>query len=500
MAGTRVVAPGPPTETAPTPLLPPRRWPRRLLLGLNIFIAVCLVAVGLAYGYVTWRNSQINRVNAPVVSKSASQPMTILLVGSDSRANVKSAQDKKTFGVTQDAGGQRSDTIMLIHLDPATRTATLMSIPRDLYVPIPGTRRQDRINTAFDKGPALLIQAIHDDLGIEVNHFMQVDFISFRGIVNAIGAVHVYFPTPARDTFSGLNITTPGCYGLDGNMALQYVRARHYMYYQNGRWHQEGLSDLARIKRQQDFMRKVASKAVAGGLTNPVKLNSLISSVVSNLTVDSGFHLSDMLSLAKRYRSINPAAIVTATVPTTAAVVGGADVLLLKQPDAQQAIDNFLGVTPQTSSSTLPAPVNVNPADVTVKVENGSGRSGQAATVASALRGDGFVVTGTGAADSYRYITPVIHYGPGQETKARYLQSLVVGGAEVLADPALTGTNLVLITGSSYSGLRGLAGASATTTPPPPAKARSTTATTTSPLNSPAPLPGATASEPPCPA
>jgi LCP family protein required for cell wall assembly len=460
------------------------------LIGLNIFVAVCLVGAGAVYAYVAYRNNQINRVGvAGLTGESAGAPLTILMVGSDTRTDVKSAQDKKTFGVSQDAGGQRSDTIMLLHLDPGAKTATLMSIPRDLWVQIPGTSRHDRINTTFDNGPDLLIRAIHDDLGIEVNHFAEVDFISFRGIVNSIGAVHVYFPTPARDTFSGLNITRPGCYGLDGNTALQYVRARHYMYYENGRWHQEGESDLARIRRQQDFIRKLASKAVASGLTNPSRLNGVIGSLVPNLTVDSGFHLSDMIRLARRYRTFNPSQLQSTTLPTTPTVIGGADVLLLKEPEATQAINTFLGAGQPSAQTTLPpAPSGLTPADIHVQVLNGSGRNGQAASVASALKQSGFQVTGTGSADSYRYIASVIKYGPGQEGKARFLQNLVIGGAQVVSDPALT-TDVTLITGSSYSGLH-------------PAGGAGTSATTfeASPPTTVAALPGATAAEPPCPA
>jgi polyisoprenyl-teichoic acid--peptidoglycan teichoic acid transferase len=416
---------------------------------------MCLLAVGLAYGYVTWRNGQINRigVNGLIGGQNSAQPMTILLVGSDTRANLKTAQDKKTFGVVQDAGGQRSDTLMLLHLDPATKSASLMSIPRDLYVPIPGTNRRDRINTTFDKGPDLLIQAIHDDLGIEVNHFAEVDFSSFRGIVNSVGQVHIYFPTPARDTYSGLNITRAGCYGLNGDQSLSYVRSRHYEYYIKGSWHNEAESDLARIRRQQDFIKKMAKKSVAQGLTSPLKLNGVIASLASNLTVDSGFHLSDMVGLAKRYRSFDPNNLISTTLPTTPAVIGGGDVLLLKQPDAQQMIDGFLGVSPAPTATTLPIPSNITPAGIRVKVENGSGRNGQANSVATALRQSGFVVTGTGAADSYRYITPVVRYATGQQDKGRYVQSLVIGGAQLQPDPTLTSADVALITGASYSGL-----------------------------------------------
>jgi hypothetical protein len=137
-----------------------------------------------------------------------------------------------------------------------------------------------------------------------------------------------------------------------------------------------------------------------------------------------------------------------------------------------------------------PVPTNVSPGDVQVKVLNGSGRAGQAGSVSSSLRQSGFVVTGTGNADSARYITSVVRYGPNQENKARYLQSLVIGGAQLIPDPTVIGTNLVLVTGSAYSGLRpanSSAVSTSTTAAPGVAAAPPTTVS---------PLPGATPGQP----
>jgi len=123
-------------------------------------------------------------------------------------------------------------------------------------------------------------------------------------------------------------------------------------------------------------------------------------------------------------------------------------------------------------------------------VLNGSGRTGQAASVSSALRQSGFVVTGTGNADSARYIQSVIHYAPNQENQARFLQSLVIGGAQVLPDSTLVGTHLVLITGSSYSGLHPTGAAAQAAPSASPTTVPGAPATTTTTIS---PLPGASA-------
>jgi len=493
MASTSAVATAPPPEGVVIPPTDPRsRWPRRVLIALNVVVAACLVGAGLVYGYVTYRNDQIHRIGVGGLAGGASAgPMTILVVGSDTRSDLKTAQDRKTFGGTQDAGGQRSDTIMLLHLDPGSHTASLLSIPRDLFVQIPGTNRRDRINSTFDKGPDLLVRTITEDLGIPIDHYMEVDFVSFRGIVNSIGAVHVYFPTPARDVYSGLNITTPGCYGLSGEMALQYVRARHFQYYENGRWHFEGESDLARIRRQQDFIRKLASKAVAAGLTDAGKLNGVIGALAPRLTVDKGFGLPTMVSLARAFRKFNPSALQSSTLPTTGTVIGGADVLLIHQPDAQSSISTFLNPAPPTAAAAPASPATLTPASIRVRVLNGTGVAGRAASGAATLGQLGFQVTGTGNADSARYITSVIRFGPGADAQAQYLQPLIIGAAQTLADPSLAPGEVALIIGGSYSGVRN------PPAPGAPAASAGPSTTTTVPA-----LPGTPANGqlPPCPA
>ncbi len=505
---------------APRGHVPPRRyrrWPRRVLIGLNVFVAICLMAAASLYGYVSYRFGQIKHVSLSTLihgpapdgngaagsSSPAGPPMNILVIGSDTR-NL-SATDKGQFGVGSPlVGGQRSDTIMLVHLNPAAGTAALLSIPRDLWVPIPG-HGNNRINSAFDTSADLLVRTIQDNLGIPINHFVEVDFDSFRQVVNALGGVKFWYPEPVKDSDngvndSGLNITGAGCYTLSGDMALSLVRTRHLVYYSNGSWHAEAESDLARIRRQQMFVKKVIAKAEATGIVNFTRLNGVVGGVVSNLTVDSGFGTTQMLSLARRYKSFNPANLWTSTLPTYGANIGGAAVLLLQKDQSQQVISAWEGYQPGAApaSSATTAPVAaVDPSTVSVQVLNGSGISHQAADASQQLRTAGFSIDGTGEAAHFGYATSVVEYAPGDEAKAQFLQSKLIGGASLQPDSSLTSGRLVLVTGSSFGGVSGSPSSSASSTAST-APAAAVVPAATTPTTKPA-FPGPQGADPPPP-
>lgn len=470
-----------------------RRWPRRLLIGINIFVAVCLISTAGAYGYIKYRFGQIGRISgigdvlrADPGSKNAkdadgvpTSAMNVLLVGSDSRKNISKAEAKQ-FGTEKQVGGERSDTIIILHIDPSQKAAkaSILSIPRDLYVPIAETKGSGRINTAFEGGPRRLIATITQSLGISINHYAEVDFNGFRGIVNAIDGVKVYFPAPARDAFTGLNITGAGCIALGGDDALKYVRSRHYEHYESGRWRMDPTADLGRILRQQDFIRRVIRKALAKakGL-NVLAVDRLVGEGVKNLKVDDEFSTKDMTNLAKRFRSLEPDAVEMLTLPTTDANIGGASVLRLKQPEAKQLIDRFNGIAPQAAAPGQPLP-NILPNTVRVRVLNGSGASGQATEVASGLAKLGFNTAGTGdAPGGYNFKETTIRYGTGQLDKARLLQGYVGGTAKLLEDRTLRGIDVALITGGDFAGVSKPGTTTTTTTAAPTA----TTATTAAP-------------------
>ncbi len=452
----------------------PRRWPRRLLIGVNVFVALCLVATGTTYAYLKWRFGQVEKVSLCEVLRNCGeddpgQAMNVLLVGSDSRATI-SAEEAEQFGNEQLVGGARSDTIIVLHVDPRTQRAALMSIPRDLSVVISDgeNRPPTRINSAFSKGPDVLIATIKDQLGIEIDHYAQVDFNTFRGIVDAIGGVSLYFPSPARDKKSGLNVTDTGCVKMDGNAALAYVRSRNYEYIENGRWRIDPTADLGRIERQQSFIRRVLGKASKVG-RNPVKLNSIISSAVPNVKIDDAFSTKDILRLAKRFHSLEPDAVEMLPLPTVGVRERGAAVLKLKQPEAGEIIDRLAGRTPPAAApGEAAAPPKVLPGTVRVRVLNGTGADGQAGDAAQALSKANFGVAGTGDAPSKSNPQTLIQYGKGQLPKAEFLQAYVDGRTKLIEVASLKGGDLVLTTGNGFVGIKAV----------PDAAPSSTTATT----------------------
>ncbi len=334
----------------------PKRWPRRVLITANVLV-LALLALGVsAFGYVEWRLGQINRIKVAGLVQPTGGPLTILAVGSDTRDLGKGAQ--AAFGNAQQVSGHRSDTIMLIRVVPATASVALLSIPRDLLVPIPGMGTT-RINAAFDSGPDLLVQVIEQDLGIQVNHFMVVNFYTFTQIADSLGGVYQYFPTPARDLWSGLTVPRAGCFLLKGSQALGFVRSREYQYYLNGSWQYQLVpeSDLARIQRQQDFVKLAIRKAEHVAPTNPVALNSILAGITGSLTVDSGFSNSLMLRLAVAMRHVHASAIPDWTYPAVNSVsVPGA---LDPVPSAdQQMVRQFLGYgLPAAPKANASAPV-----------------------------------------------------------------------------------------------------------------------------------------------
>ena len=444
----------------------------------NVLVALTVIGVAGAYGYVKWRFAQIKTKDIPTLTQkdtSSGQPFTLLVVGSDSRAAIAAGTGNAQFGGSS-VGGQRSDTIILVRVVPATRQLMMLSIPRDLWGQIPG-HGSNRINTAFNTGPALLVQTIQQDLGVQVNHYAEINFDTFRDISNAVGGVKFYFPTPARDAYSLLNIPSPGCYTLVGDQALAFVRSRHYQYYENGYWHTEGLSDLARIQRQQAFIKKMIKKAETE-FTNPIALNDVIAGVTKNLTVDSNFDSGTMLDLAKDFRTINAAGIPNITLPTYPFVTsGGAYVLGLQEPQAQQAIAAFNSfgsnppppssksptatTTPASKTPKIPMPaVTVAPSSVNIEVANGTGTGGQAAQLSQWLSGQGYYSRVSFSSPGTNHPVTVIEYAPDSLTAAQQIGAKLPGGATLVDDAALTPTpyNLEIITGSSYNGSSGSGG------------------------------------------
>ncbi len=378
-----------------------------------------------------------------------------LIIGSDSRAFVENATQESAFGSKAEQGGQRADVMMVLHVDPTQKTNLLVSFPRDLLVEIPGQGR-DLINAAFNDGPQQVIDTMKSDFNISVNHYVQVNFQAFIGVVDAVGKIPVFFDGPARDRYSGLSIGFAGCTPLDGNNALAYVRARHLEIQdpQTERWTDASRrGDLDRINRQQDFIRKLAAAASAKAGENPLAAIDIANAVVPKLTVDEQLSTDDILRLVKTFRNVDPAqpgALEMVTLPVIPSP-SNANRLVAKEPEADQLLARLraFGEAPA-------APAKVEPADVTVRVLNGNKKlNGEAGRSLAAFQERAFGPAATSPIGnvSDTAITQV-RYAPNTLAKAELAARYLSGVGVLIEDPALAGADVAVVIGADWKGVR----------------------------------------------
>jgi LCP family protein required for cell wall assembly len=245
-----------------------------------------------------------------------------LIIGSDTRSFVDNANDASAFGDPSSdpsVEGQRSDTLMVAHVEPSSQRTFVVSFPRDLMVNVPGTPGKSRINSAYAiGGPQLVADTLKANFDIDINHYLEVNFQSFQEIVDAIGNVRVYLPGRTRDLETGLN--TPyggGCYALNGPAALAYVRARSievsdpngpivddFPPYEHWRL-LDVRADLDRIARQQSFIRKLAGLAISKSLSDPFLAVSLTDDVLKYVKADQNLSRSDVNALVRAFKTVD---------------------------------------------------------------------------------------------------------------------------------------------------------------------------------------------------
>jgi polyisoprenyl-teichoic acid--peptidoglycan teichoic acid transferase len=429
--------------------LSPRTFLHRLITAFVVAVVLTTVLIVGAYAEAARKVSKVARV--PIDTSVLQSGGNYLLIGSDSRAFVNGAQDAQHFGSAQQETGQRSDTIMVAHIDDRNGTALLVSFPRDLWVAIPGIGHA-KINAAFNAGPQRMIETIENDFDIPISHYLEVDFAGFRKMVNAIGTIPIYFPAPARDTKSGLSVNKAGCQHLDGDQALAYVRSRYYESLVNGQWKSDPTSDLGRIQRQQYFLRTLAQQTLHAAASAPWNASNLLDSMLTNLQRDPKLGLSSLRALA--YAFHRAGGVETQTLPVNRQFINGQDALVLDSAKAADLLARLRGIgNPANAQS---AAESVDPHTIRVSVENGSGRTGLGARADDALGGLGFSVVGTATnADRSDYTVTEVRYGPDSAAKARFLLSELGGAGKVVAlsGGAPAGTDIVLVLGRDYKGL-----------------------------------------------
>jgi LCP family protein required for cell wall assembly len=274
-----------------------RRWlrPKRILLILATLVVVVVLAGVALYFDV---NSKLTRVNALVPTSLTSAGTNWLIAGSDSRGGLTRTEENQ-LALGHDISGGRSDTILVLHMPANGTRPTLVSIPRDSYVPIPG-HGYNKINAAYSLGgPKLLIQTVQNVTGLRIDHYMSIGFGGLVAVVNDVGGVTLCLPGPMKDPKAGLNLKK-GCQTLNGGQALGFVRTREFP-----------LGDLQREQDQRALLKALLSKMTSPGtLINPFAVIPAASGAASSLTVDQGTGLPQLVSVAFALK--NP---VTTSVP-----------------------------------------------------------------------------------------------------------------------------------------------------------------------------------------
>jgi LCP family protein required for cell wall assembly len=376
---------------------------KKTVVALLSLLLLVVAAVGGGYGYLWYRYDQISKVHiADEVTAANGAPFTLLVIGSDSRVG-DTGQAAQNFGSASVVTGQRSDVVQLWRVTPATKSIEVLSIPRDTVVTmLPPDSDQfgqyNRINSSYNSGADQLVKTITANFGIPINHVVQVDFSGFQDAVNALGGIYLDFPYPAKDSYSGLDITTPGCQLLNGFQALAVARARHYEYYANGYWQYDPTSDFGRIERQDVFLRALIT--AAKGKVNPLTVNAFIGSIHEGITIDDGWSFNELIGLALDYHSFNPNALAAQTLPTVEANGFGdlGDVLAIDQPAAQQMLVNIFG-------SSLVTPTNPPPNENGVVVPPPTVTPTTAAPAPTGTPATGSTTTPTTAPPSYNPTT-----------------------------------------------------------------------------------------------
>ena len=453
----------------------------RVLLALGLVAAIVVATVAGTNLLVEAKLASVRRVDLRLAPTPPGGGANFLMIGSDTRSFVSSEFDQQAFG-DSDVGGQRSDTIMVLHVDPDSERSLLVSFPRDLWVNIPG-KGNSKINAAFNDGPQAIVDTLQSDFGVPIQHYVEVNFDSFRQIVDAVGSISVYFPAAARDALSLLDVPTPGCVELDGAGALSFVRSRHLELLDpaTGRWKSaDPIPDIGRIARQQAFLRELGRKAMNSAMSNPLTGNDIIDRALGQLTLDQDFGRTDVFALIDAFAADDAASgPESITVPNTPATEGGQSVLKSKQPDADALLTrlrDFDTVVPDAP----PAASDASPGDTKVKVLNASGVTGAAATALAGLTDAGFKRGATGNADASLQTTEV-RYRPGAEAKAALVASHVSGPAKIVEDESVSGTDVTLVLGRGFGGI---------TTPAPAASAAPTPSVAPADPASLAPVPG----------
>ena len=401
------------------------RLRRTLLVACGLLSSLVLLSAGAAWGLANYANNAVGRIFAGTAG-GLDGPLNVLLAGVDLRSGLTRAQQLELH-VGRDISSN-SDTLMLIHISADRSRVTVVSLPRDSWVNIPG-HGMNKINAAFGiGGPQLTVATVEQATGLTINDFIEVNFLGFVKVINALDGVNICLPQAVDDPDSGLHLRA-GIHHVNGVTALKYARDRHSF----------AASDLARITNQQRLLSSLLKEAVSSGtLANPLRLSRFLSAALGAVKVDQNLNLT---ALADQLRGVTPAEVHFLTVPlgNTSYQTPTGELAVLwdtaksgrlfaalqaDQPVAGQRISG-----PGPDGVPRAHPSRLRPGQITVDVYNGTLISGLSGSTGAALARLGFRVHSGLNWPAHDIAHSLIEFPPGQRAGARMVRAALPGAA-----------------------------------------------------------------------
>lgn len=436
---------------------------RFLLVSAVLASAFVLLASASGYALVSWSSSSIERVEvfAGLTERAAPHAegvTTFLLMGTDGRDGMTRRQQRRLrVGSEAVAAGRRADTMLLVQVSQRRGKVTVVSLPRDSYVPIPARtstegvpvpERQDKLNAAYAFGGApLAVATVERATGVRVDHYLEVDFLGFVDLVDAVGGVRVCSPVPLRDWKAGLRLPA-GTSLVDGETGLAYVRARSV----------DGRADLGRMERQQRFLAAMAKRATSSDvLLDPRQLVELLQAAMTAVRADPGLTHERLVALGTSLRHLDGRDISFTTVPIANPSYRAPDGQAVALWDDAAAGELFTAlrtdVPPKRQRIPKARRPTVPPAQVRVQVYNGDGEPGLGTSVSAELVHRGFdVVTPARNWRRQGVARTTVRYDAAYTESIKTLAAALPGAR--LVPVAGLGRTLQVVVGRSYDGTR----------------------------------------------
>ncbi|MFB9799482.1 LCP family protein [Streptomonospora salina] len=436
-----------------TPPSGPVRRKRAALLTAGALSVLVLLASGTAWSLTGWVSGQLDRfdvfgglADGDRPEEGAQGALNFLVIGSDTREGMERDRQNE-LGVGR-AEGKRSDTMMLVHLDDDRDHVTVVGIPRDSWVDIPG-RGENKINAAYSLGgPSLAVRTVESATRVRIDHYIEVDFTGFVDMVDGLGGIEVCLPAPIEDEKAHLDMAA-GTHRVDGTEALAFARTRA-----------TAGGDLDRIDRQQQVLSAMLETAASTDtLSNPQRFGDFVDRALNSVTVDESLDTGAINALTGQLRGIGLGDVTFTTVPVerTDFWTPHGDVAVTW--DRRQASDMFARINADkplgggdggdASASAGRSGTSPDPGDIHLQVFNGTGITGLGAEADRAFGDAGFRVPSAARNWSSTEVPEtVLRYGPGNKEEAAVVAEAVPGSS--LEKDEELGERIQVVIGFNY--------------------------------------------------